>query len=113
MNIRSRNIIALILTGVWVNASEFIRNEILLKAYWVDHYQSLGMIFPSEPANGMIWIAWGFLFALAIFLISRKFNLIQTALIAWLMAFVPVSYTHLDVYKRQILRSLRSLALRQ
>lgn len=88
MNIRSRNIIAIILTSVWVNASEFIRNEILLKTYWVDHYQSLGMSFPSEPTNGMIWIAWGFLFALAIFLISRKFNLIQTALIAWLMAFV-------------------------
>ena len=88
MNIRSRNIIAVILTGVWVNASEFIRNEILLKTYWVDHYQSLGMTFPSEPANGMIWITWGFLFALAIFLISRKFNLIQTALITWFMAFV-------------------------
>ena len=88
MNIRSRNIIAVILTGVWVNASEFIRNEILLKTYWVDHYQSLGMAFPSEPSNGRIWIAWGFLFALAIFLISRKFNLIQTALITWFMAFV-------------------------
>ena len=88
MNTLFRNIIAVILTGVWVNASEFIRNEILLKTYWVDHYQSLGMIFPSEPANGMIWIAWGFLFALAIFLISRKFNLIQTALITWFMAFV-------------------------
>ncbi len=87
MNIRSRNIIAVILTGAWVNASEFIRNEILLKTYWVDHYRSLGMTFPSAPANGVIWIAWGFLFALAIFLISRKFNLIQTALITWFMAF--------------------------
>jgi len=88
MNLRSQSIIAVMLTGIWVNASEFFRNEILLKTYWVDHYQSLGMTFPSEPENGIIWVAWGFLFAIAIFLISRKFNLMHTALISWFMAFV-------------------------
>ena len=88
MNLQSRNIIAVILTGIWVNASEFFRNEILLKTYWVDHYQSLGMTFPSSPKNGIIWVAWGFLFAIAIYLISRKFNLIQTTLVSWFMAFV-------------------------
>jgi len=88
MNAQSRSILSAVLTGIWVNASEFFRNEVLLKTYWVDHYQSLGMTFPSELRNGMIWVAWGFLFAIAIYLISRKFNLIQTALISWLMAFV-------------------------
>ncbi len=46
------------------------------------------MTFPSDPQNGMIWVAWGFLFAIAIYSISRKFNLIQTTLISWFMAFV-------------------------
>jgi hypothetical protein len=87
MNLSSRSITAVLLSGLWVNASEFVRNEVLLKTYWVDHYQSLGMIFPSELKNGVIWIAWGFLFAAAIYVISRKFNLIQTALISWFMAF--------------------------
>lgn len=88
MNLQSRNIIAIILTGIWVNASEFFRNEVLLKTYWIDHYRSLGMTFPSEPLNGMIWVAWGFLFAIAIYIISRKFDLIKTTLISWFMAFV-------------------------
>ena len=88
MNVQSRSIIAVILTSIWVNASEFVRNEVLLKKYWVDLYQSLGMTFPSEPKNGMIWVAWGFLFAIAIYWVSRKFNLIHTALLSWLMAFV-------------------------
>jgi len=88
MNLQSRSIIAVVLTGIWVNASEFFRNQVLLKTYWVDHYQSLGMTFPSEPQNGMIWVAWGFLFAIAIYFISRKFNLIQTTLISWFTAFV-------------------------
>jgi predicted neutral ceramidase superfamily lipid hydrolase len=88
MTSSSRSIIAIIITGIWVNASEFLRNEVLLKRYWVDHYQSLGMTFPSEPTNGMIWVIWGFLFAISIYIISRKFKLIQTALISWFMAFV-------------------------
>jgi predicted neutral ceramidase superfamily lipid hydrolase len=88
MNLHSQNIIAVILTGIWVNASEFFRNEVLLKTYWIDHYRSLGMTFPSEPLNGMIWVAWGFLFAITIYIISRKFDLIQTTLISWFMAFV-------------------------
>ena len=88
MNLKYRNIIAVILTGIWVNASEFFRNEVLLKTYWINHYRSLGMTFPSEPLNGMIWVAWGFLFAIAIYIISRKFNLIQTTLVSWFMAFV-------------------------
>jgi len=88
MNHTFRGIRAVALTGIWVNASEFFRNEVLLKTYWVDHYRSLRMTFPSEPQNGMMWIAWGVLFAIAIYFISRKFNLIQTALIAWFMAFV-------------------------
>ena len=88
MNLQSRNIMAVILTGIWVDASEFFRNEVLLKKYWIDHYQSLGMTFPSEPKNGMIWVAWGFLFAIGIYIISKKFNLIQTTLISWFMAFV-------------------------
>ena len=88
MNLQFRNIMAVILTGIWVNASEFFRNEVLLKTYWIDHYRSLGMTFPSEPLNGMIWVAWGFLFAITIYIISRKFDLIQTTLISWFMAFV-------------------------
>jgi hypothetical protein len=88
MNKHSRSIIAILLTGVWVNASEFFRNSVLLKQYWIAHYQSLGMTFPSEPVNGMMWIAWGFLFSVAIFWISRKFSLLHTTLISWFMGFV-------------------------
>ncbi len=88
MNLKSRSIVAIMLAGIWVNASEFFRNEILLKKYWVDYYKSLGMTFPSAPLNEMLWVVWGFLFALAIYLISRKFNLLQTTLISWLTGFV-------------------------
>ena len=88
MNQTAKNILAVVLTGLWVNASEFFRNEVLVKSYWLEHYQSLGMTFPSEPLNGMVWMVWGFLFALALFVVSRRFDLVQTTLICWLMAFM-------------------------
>lgn len=84
----SKSILAVVTTGIWVNASEFFRNEVLLKSLWIEHYQSLGLVFPSSPLNGMVWIAWGFLFALATYLISRKFDVGQTTLIGWLTGFV-------------------------
>ncbi len=88
MNSSTRNVLAVMLAGLWINASEFFRNEVLLKTVWVDHYQSLGLVFPSKPLNGVVWVAWGFLFAIALFLISRKFTLVQTALLAWFTGFV-------------------------
>jgi hypothetical protein len=83
-----KSVIAILLTSIWVNASEFFRNEVLLLSYWVDHYRSLGMTFPNAPVNGMLWGVWGLLFSIAVFLISRKFSLVQTALLSWLVGFV-------------------------
>lgn len=88
MNSNSKNILAVVVAGFWINASEFFRNEVLVRSYWLEHYRSLGMTFPSEPVNGMVWMVWGFLFALAIFVLSRKFSLVQTGLVSWLLGFV-------------------------
>jgi len=88
MNTKVRSILAVFLTGLWVNASEFFRNEILLKGCWVSHYRSLGMTFPSGPVNSMIWAVWGVLFSLAIYVMSRRFSLLQTALLSWFAGFV-------------------------
>ncbi|MCA9937150.1 MAG: hypothetical protein KC418_00800 [Anaerolineales bacterium] len=82
-----RNIVAVVIAGIWINASEFFRNEILLKTHWINHYESLGLIYPSAPQNGIVWVVWGFLFAIAIYLLSRRFNLWQTTLISWFMGF--------------------------
>lgn len=83
-----RDLLALLLSGLWINASEFLRNQFLLNKYWVAHYQSLGLTFPQEPKNGMLWMVWGFSMALMVLVISRRFGLLATAVLAWFMAFV-------------------------
>jgi len=78
----------IIIAGIWISISEFIRNEIFLKSYWVNHYENLGLHFPSEPLNGAVWGVWSFLFAFGIFLVAKKFDFKETLFISWFFAFV-------------------------
>ncbi len=51
---------ATLAAGVWINLSEFPRNEFLLKRHRIDHCESIAMTFPSATVNGAIWGLWGF-----------------------------------------------------
>ena len=88
MNLLKRTILPVLLATIWISVSEFVRNEILIKSYWTGHYEKLGLVFPSQPINGAVWGLWSLLFAIAIYILSRKFSLIQTTLLAWFMGFV-------------------------
>ena len=83
-----KTILPVLLATIWISISEFVRNEFLVKSLWVNHYQSLGLTFPSAPLNGAVWGLWSLLFAISIFIISKKFSLIETTLISWFYGFV-------------------------
>lgn len=85
---KSKTLLAILLSTIWISLSEFIRNEFLLKSNWTEHYEGMGLIFPSEPINGAIWGIWSLCFAISIYAISQKFTLIQTALLSWFFGFV-------------------------
>lgn len=81
-------LLPILLATIWISISEFVRNELLLKSFWLDHYQKLGLVFPSEPINGAVWGLWSLLFAISIFIISKKFSLVATTLLSWFVGFV-------------------------
>jgi hypothetical protein len=83
-----RTVLPILLATIWISVSEFVRNEFLLKDHWTEHYASMGLEFPSEPLNGAIWGVWSLCYAIAIFVISKKFTLGQTTLLAWFIGFV-------------------------
>lgn len=83
-----RTILPVFLAFLWISVSEFARNEFLLNTYWLDHYYGLGIEFPSAPVNGLIWGLWSLLFAVAVFILSKRFSLLQTTFLSWFMAFV-------------------------
>ena len=83
-----KTILPVLLAAVWISLSEFVRNEFIVKSFWIRHYHDLGLTFPSEPINGAVWGIWSLLFAVAIFIIAKKFTMIQTTFISWFFAFV-------------------------
>jgi hypothetical protein len=88
MKLLTKIILPIFLATIWVSISEFVRNELLVKSYWIEHYQKLGLVFPSEPINGAVWGIWSLLFAISIFIISKKFSLLETFLLSWFVGFV-------------------------
>ena len=83
-----KTILPVLLATIWISISEFLRNEVLFKSYWIEHYASQGMEFPSEPINGAMWGLWSLLFAISIFVITRKFNVLESSILAWVFGFV-------------------------
>jgi len=81
-------ILPVLAAAVWISISEFVRNEYLFKAYWISHYEELGLTFPSEPVNGAVWGIWSLLFAIIIYVLLQKFPFWQTVLLAWLIGFI-------------------------
>lgn len=88
METSKKTILPIFLATLWIGISEFVRNEFLVKSYWTKHYENMGLVFPSEPINGAVWGIWSLCFAIAIFIIARKFTLLETTLISWFFGFV-------------------------
>jgi hypothetical protein len=80
--------VPVILSTIIIGVMEFARNEFALKSYWVSHYASLGMVFPSKPLNGALWGVWSLCFAITIYLVSHNRTLVQTTLLSWFAGFV-------------------------
>ena len=106
-------VLPILLTGLWINISEIVRWGLVIKSHWVNHYQSMNLVFPTEPVNGIIWLIWGFLFAVIVFILSKKFNLIQTTLLSWFVVFVMlwVVLWNINILPRVILWIVVPLSL--
>lgn len=88
MNFLRKTVLPIFAATIWISISEFARNEFPLKSHWVNHYESLGLIFPSEPVNGAMWGIWSLAFAIAIFIIKKRFNFWETVILSWFVGFV-------------------------
>lgn len=83
-----KNIWPILVTGIWINLSETLRWIFLIEPFWIEKYQLLNLTFPGENVNMIVWMLWGFLYATTIFILSKKFKLVQTTLLSWFIAFV-------------------------
>lgn len=93
-NPQSKNeLLSILLAGFWISVSEFLRNELLFKHLWVDHYKTLGLKFETTPVNGFIWFVWSLVFAVIISKLLSKFSRRETLIIAWVVGFLMMWLT--------------------
>lgn len=78
----------ILLSTIWISISEVFRNSFLLHNYWVEHYQKMGQTFPEQPLNGAVWGIWALVFAIVIFVLSKKFSFVETSVLSWAIGFV-------------------------
>lgn len=86
-------IVKIVLAGLWITLSEFLRNEILFKNYWVNHFNSLGLVFQTTPVNGIGWLIWSFILAFNIYRLLLRLCFWEVFGLTWLMAFVMMWIT--------------------
>jgi len=83
-----KEIISIIVAGIWITFSEFIRNELLLRDFWAIHFKNLGLTFQTLPINGLLWIIWSFALSSFIYLLLKKFSFKETIIVSWIVAFL-------------------------
>jgi Na+-transporting NADH:ubiquinone oxidoreductase subunit NqrE len=93
MRVLRSAILPVVLSTAWVALSEFLRNQVLFASYWVEHYRGLGLVFPAAPINGAMWGAWSLLFAIVVFVITRRFSRLEAVVIAWTCGFAMMWVT--------------------
>lgn len=83
-----KQLLAIVTAGLWITVSEFLRNELLFKNYWVEHYSWLGLTFETMAINGILWMVWSFGLAYIIYELLKHFSFGKTVFLIWLVAFV-------------------------
>lgn len=78
---------ATVLAGLWINLSEFARNEWLLGEFWRAHYRGLGLSFVTRPENGVVWLVWGFALAGLVAWLTQRVSAWVSAVLIWLLVF--------------------------
>jgi hypothetical protein len=91
---------AIMVAGLWITVSEFLRNEVLFKYLWVRHYETLKLTFATTPVNGMLWLLWSMILAWLMFRLLKRTCFLEAVSLSWLAAFVMM---WLVVYNLQVL----------
>jgi hypothetical protein len=85
---KAKPIWVILLLTLWINIAESVRWMLYTQSRFEALFTSLGLVFPNKPINNILWLIWGALIAVIVYVLSKKFTLLQTTLVSWLAVFV-------------------------
>ena len=78
----------ILIVSLWVNIYETLRWILFAKPDIDMHFKAANLVLPNEPINNFLWLIWGLIIAAIIFIISKKFKVLQTTFIVWIIVYV-------------------------
>lgn len=78
----------ILLVSLWINIFETLRWVLFAKPLIDDHFKAANLVLPNEPINNLFWLIWGIIIAVMIYIISKKFSVLQTTFIVWIIVYV-------------------------
>ena len=78
----------ILLISLWINIFETLRWMLFAKPDIDIHFKAANLVLPNEPINNILWLIWGIIIAVMIFIISKKFKVLQTTFIVWIIVYV-------------------------
>ena len=67
-----KSIWKILIVSLWINIFETLRWLLFAKPDIDMHFKTANLVLPSEPLNNILWLIWGIIIAVMIFIISKK-----------------------------------------
>lgn len=78
----------ILLVSIWINIIETLRWMLFAKPEIDMHFKAANLVLPNESINNILWLIWGIIIAVMIFIVSKKFKVLQTTFIVWITVYV-------------------------
>ena len=78
----------ILIVSIWINIFETLRWILFAKPEIDMHFKAANLVLPNEPINNLLWLIWGIIIAVMIFIVSKKFKVLQTTFIVWITVYV-------------------------
>jgi len=77
----------ILLVAVWINFSGTVRWMLFARPRFEALYKGMGLEYPNTPLINILWVLWGVLAAVLVVFLSKKFSILHTIVLSWLVVF--------------------------
>lgn len=78
----------ILLVSLWINVFETLRWMLFSKPDIDMHFKAANLVLPNGPMNNILWLIWGIIIAIMIYIISKKYKVLQTTFIVWITVYI-------------------------
>lgn len=73
--------------AIWINLSGTVRWILFARPRFAAHYKGMGLEYPDTLVINLLWVLWGVLAAVLVVFLSKKFAILPTIVLSWLVEF--------------------------